>query len=67
MKFGDIFKSIIGEDSARMDIQMIESKAIKKTLFKRYGKNISGGQNNIFENKLFDTSKIFDKKLSAHI
>ena len=65
MKYGDIFKAIVGEDSAKMDLETIAKKAVKKTHFKRYGKMVVSDRGNIFKNKLFDANKKFDQKLAA--
>lgn len=66
MKFGDIFKAIVGEDSTHMSLETIEKKAIKKTSFKRYGKNLVISRDNIFTNKLFNVDKKFDKKIASY-
>ncbi len=61
MKFGDIFKAIVGEDYSQMDLQTIERKACKKVSFKRYGKNLVSGRGSIFKNRFFDIDKTFEK------
>jgi len=65
MNIGDIFKTIIGEDPTNMDLQMIEKKAIKKTLFKRYGNNIVSNRGSIFQNSFFNIDKQLDNKISS--
>jgi len=66
MKYGDIFKEIIGEESIMMDLHTIEEKAIHKTLFKRYGKQVVSDRGNVFKTKLYDVDKKFDNKLASY-
>ena len=66
MEYGKIFKSIIGEDVTSMDLQTIEKKAIKKTLFKRYGKKLVSDRGNVFKTKLFDVNEKFDNKIASY-